>query len=453
MGLTDLIRKFDVAGPRYTSYPTAPIWKESIAQPDYERTLMQLADHTSRDFSLYVHIPFCESLCFYCGCNIHLTKDTNRSLPYVDALLREMRAVSLKLPFRAQLQQVSWGGGTPTFLSVAQIRHLYAGIREHFDIHPDAEVSIEIDPRVTSFEQLETLRELGFNRVSLGIQDFDEEVQKAIHRVQTVEETSRLLAKCRDLGFTGINFDLIYGLPFQNTEKFKHSLERVRELSPDRIAFYNYAHLPSLRPHQKILEKYPMPSAAERVDMFLLAYYSFIGMGYHAIGMDHFAKANDELYRSLSTGGLYRNFMGYTVKRSPQMIGVGASAIGEFPNAYFQNVRETGAYESRITETGNAIFRGCLLSLEDRKRKWVIQALMCAFRLDYAKFQTEFGEPFPSAFPDEFMRLREFVEDGILILHPERIEVTELGRLFVRNVAMVFDAYLTQKAATYSRTV
>lgn len=454
MDLATLVPKYAKAGPRYTSYPTAPQWSEAHQVADYRQTLSAAAAREKDEMALYLHVPFCESLCYYCGCNIQITRNHDRSGPYLDALTAEITEVGRALRGKRPLSQVSWGGGTPTFLSPEEITRLFNVIREHFPISPAAEISIEVDPRVTTDIHLETLRGLGFNRISLGVQDFDPKVQQAVNRVQTAESTERMLNRCRELGFTGINFDFIYGLPFQTPASFEQTVGEIIRIRPDRIALYNYAHLPSLRAHQKILEKFAMPNADERLKIFLSAYERLLDAGYRAIGMDHFALESDELYRALERGTLYRNFMGYTVQRADDMIGIGASAIGEFRDAYFQNIRETKPYELRVADGGLATFRGCKLSEDDLRRKWIIQEIMCRFQLDKAAYQAKFGEDLDVAFSEELSELGGFEEDGILERHAGGIRVTPLGRLFVRNVAMVFDAYLRAPArATYSQTL
>jgi oxygen-independent coproporphyrinogen-3 oxidase len=455
MALIELIRKYSTSGPRYTSYPTAPQWSGGVSEEIYRESLKSSFAKPEEDLALYVHIPFCEQLCYYCGCNIQITKDHSRSQVYVDTLLREVETTARLLGNKRTLSQVSWGGGTPTFLSVPEITALQKGIVSHFQLAADAEVSIEIDPRVTTEEQLIALRELGFNRASLGVQDFNEEVQKAVNRVQSAAMTEKMLRKCHSLGFTGVNFDLIYGLPLQTFDTFSKTVEEVIRIRPDRIALYNYAHLPSLRPHQKILEKSPMPQAEERVRIFSHAYDRLLSVGYRSIGMDHFALESDEMYQALRDGRLYRNFMGYTVKKGAGMIGIGASAIGESARGYFQNVREAKDYEKRVEKTGLSTLRGCLLTQDDVERKWVIQSLMCQFRLDEKEFETKFSKSFREKFQSELTQLGDFFQEGILEGSPYSLRVTDLGRLFVRNVAMVFDAYWgkTSQQATYSKTV
>lgn len=454
MDLGSLIQKYSVSGPRYTSYPTAPQFHEGVGTETYRRILKNGFDQDNEPLALYIHLPFCEALCYYCGCNIQITKDHMRSKSYVEALLQEMQEVAALLGTKRQLSQIAWGGGTPTFLSVEEMTTLHKTTVEHFELVEGAEVSIEIDPRVTTDEQLKALRELGFNRVSLGVQDFDPKVQEVIHRIQPAYVTKRMLRFCRELGFTGINFDLIYGMPLQTFDTFSRTVDEVIRMQPDRIALYNYAHLPSLRPHQKILEAHPMPDADTRVKIFEYAYQAFISQGYKSTGMDHFALETDELFKSLEKGTLYRNFQGYTVKRGVGLIGLGASAIGEVGDTYFQNLRGAKEYEEAIASKKLATFRGIEISDKDLERKWIIQSLMCNFQLSYAAFREKFGVDFKTRYQGELKKLDEFVADDLLALLDEKLQVTELGRVFIRNIAMVFDSYLNgEKTATYSKTV
>ena len=451
MGLIELISKYSTSGPRYTSYPTAPHWVPSVTNADYARALERI--RPGEPLALYVHLPFCEKLCYYCGCNIQITGDKSRSRSYVDTVLKEAEAVRRHLRDPEKISQMSWGGGTPTFLTVQEMRDLYAGIRELWGFEEGAEISLEVDPRVTSDEQLVALRELGFNRVSLGVQDFNPQVQQAINRIQPAPDTAAMRARCRELGFEGVNFDLIYGLPFQTPASFDQTIDRVLDMRPDRIALYNYARLPSLLKHQSILEKYPMPSAEDRVALFTGAFERLVGEGYRAIGMDHFAVETDSLARSLAAGKLYRNFMGYTVKQGRHLLGLGASAISEAGGGFFQNVKKPQEYEKAVMATGLVVQRGLLLSDEDRQRQWLIQRLLCHFGFDVGDFEREFNQGFFEKFSDEWQRLAAFEEDGLLERQATRIGITERGRLFIRNIAMVFDAYLAGGTSVYSKTV
>ncbi len=451
MGLNQLIIKYSTPGPRYTSYPTAPQWSETVGSSEYREALGRV--DVKDPIALYAHLPFCEKLCYYCGCNIQITGDKERSRPYVQRVLQELNKVAGAISGRPRLAQISWGGGTPTFLTLEEIRSLHLATLEYFDVEPSAEVSIEIDPRVTTAEQLSLLRSLGFNRTSLGVQDFEPRVQQAINRIQPAEATAETLELCRSLGYDGVNFDLIYGLPFQTLETFKVTVAQVIQMRPDRIALYNYARLPSLLKHQAILEKFPMPSAEERVDIFTMAFDALTLAGYQSIGMDHFALKQDTLAKALESGALHRNFMGYAVKHGAHLIGVGASAIGEVGGGFFQGVRKPADYEKRIEAGDFATLRGLVLSEDDLRRKWVIQNLMCRFEVVPEQFESKFGVPFAATFESELQRLNGFYEDGILEGNLPHLKVSRLGQLFVRNVAMVFDAYLGEKKATYSKTV
>ncbi len=450
MDLNDLIRKYSTPGPRYTSYPTAPQWSDAVGETEYREALARVGPEDS--LALYVHLPFCEKLCYYCGCNIQITHDKGRSRPYVEKIIEELGQVSAAVKSRA-LVQVSWGGGTPTFLNLDEIRALQQATLSHFTLQPGAEVSIEIDPRVTTREQLELLRSLGFNRTSLGVQDFNPQVQAAVNRIQPADQTQAILEVCRELGFDGINFDLIYGLPFQTFESFEETVAQVIAMRPDRIALYNYARLPSLLKHQAILEKHPMPDADTRVAIFTMALDRLTAAGYSAIGMDHFALKEDSLSQALDEGSLYRNFMGYTVRHAAHLLGVGASSIGEVGGGFFQNIKKASDYEAAIAERRLPTQRGMVLAEDDLQRKWVIQSLMCRFQLDPDEFERIFRTPFQARFAAELVGLRPFEGDGILQEAAGKYSVTERGRLFVRNVAMVFDAYLSRQKATFSRTV
>lgn len=451
MDLKALVAKYSVAGPRYTSYPTAPQWSSAVKEDVYRHRLASRPK--GKTLGVYVHLPFCESLCYYCGCNIQITHDKSRSARYVDHVLRELDAVASALPETVGLSQMSWGGGTPTFLTVSEIEKLFQAIAARFPVTADADVSVEVDPRVTTDAQLETMRRLGFNRVSFGVQDFDPKVQETVHRIQPAAMTERMLAKCRGLGYRGINFDLIYGLPYQTPATFEKTLDRLLEMRPDRIALYNYARLPDMIPHQKILEKHPMPEADERLTLFARAYERLLGAGYVAIGMDHFALADDDLGQAVTNGTLFRNFMGYVVKRSEELLGLGASAIGEVNGAFFQNVKSPKEYEDTVERTGLATLRGLVLSDDDHRRRWIVQGLMCEFDVDFAAYAARFGEDFRQTYAREIERLAPLVADGLLVVDTKRIRVTDLGRLFVRNAAMAFDAYLEQSTLRYSKTV
>jgi oxygen-independent coproporphyrinogen-3 oxidase len=451
MDLKALVQKYSVAGPRYTSYPTAPQWSAAVKEDVYRHRLGTRPKGST--LGVYVHLPFCESLCYYCGCNIQITHDKSRSARYVDAVRRELDAVADALPETVPLSQMSWGGGTPTFLSVGEIESLYRAIVARFPTTPDADLSVEVDPRVTTDEQLALMRTLGFNRVSFGVQDFDRKVQETVNRVQPEAMTERMLVHSRQLGYRGINFDLIYGLPYQTEASFERTLDQLVAMRPDRVALFNYARLPDLIPHQKILEKHPMPDADVRIVLFTRAYERLLAAGYVAIGMDHFALADDALALSLKNGTLFRNFQGYVVRRSEELIGLGASAIGEVNGGFFQNTKNPKQYEEAIADRGLATLRGLVLSDDDHRRRWIIQRILCEFAVDFEAYARAHGEDFRQTYAAEIERLSPLVDDGLITVTDKHIRVEPLGRLFVRNAAMAFDAYLDRSPVRYSKTV
>ncbi|MBI4404807.1 MAG: oxygen-independent coproporphyrinogen III oxidase [Deltaproteobacteria bacterium] len=452
MGVKELIQKYSKPGPRYTSYPTAPHWSDGVGREAY-REALALAGTRSEPFSLYVHIPFCESLCYYCGCNTQISSDHSRAKAYVERIGKELQQTSQLISTRKKINQISWGGGTPNFLSVEEMKALFGAISSVFSVEANSEISVEVNPRLVTFAQLDCLRSLGFNRISLGVQDLNAKVQETVHRGQNCDMTENVLSKCRELGFEGINFDIIYGLPFQTIESFAQTVEQVLTMRPDRIALYNYAHLPSQIPHQRILDPFPRPNAEQRVTIFLNAYQSFLKSGYVNIGMDHFALPTDELSRALSNKTLYRDFMGYTVRKGTDLLAVGASAVSEWDCSYFQNLRKANEYEQSVDNSGLATFRGCRITDEDRRRKWVIQHVMCEGLVSFVQYANSFQSSFEGDFSSELPLLEPFFDEHILERTSAGFEVTSMGRLFIRNVAMVFDAYLKRAEKIYSQTV
>lgn len=451
----DLLIRYDKPGPRYTSYPTAPEWQKSFGQTDYREALADAASRPDEPLSAYFHIPFCHERCIFCGCNIVVTKKEGVADEYLDYLEKEMSIAAPALGERRTLMQLHWGGGTPTYLTVPQIERLMTSIQSHFKFGEGAEIAIEVDPRVTSREQVFRLRELGFNRISMGVQDLNPKVQEAITRYQTEEETVEIYQACRDAGFLGINFDLVYGLPYQCEETWEQTLNTVIGLRPDRLAVYGYAHVPWIRPFQKQIPEDSIPVNAEKYELFAQARSKLTGAGYLAIGMDHFAVPEDELSHALHERRLHRNFMGYSVVPAAEMIGFGSSSIGEIGGCYAQNqVKISGYYE--------AIGRGCLptgrgfaLSLDDRIRRWVIRRLMCDFYLDTSALLKEFGVGYEEYFAAEEEALGEFYAEGFVARDGDNLQVLPLGQVFIRNVAMVFDAYLKKPEGhrQFSRTV
>jgi oxygen-independent coproporphyrinogen-3 oxidase len=437
------LARYNRPGPRYTSYPTAPVWNDSFGPADLEK-VHEEAERAKSPVSLYMHIPFCESLCLFCACNVIIQKDKRVSPPYLDILKREVRHISRSVSSDRPVVQFHWGGGTPTYLTPPQIEELFGFTREHFTFAPDAEIGIEVDPRVTSREHLQTLRKLGFNRLSMGIQDFHPLVQKTINRVQPFELTAGLIQSARELGFLSVNVDLIYGLPYQTAETFAHTVDQILELTPDRVALFSYAHVPWLKKQQNSFEGH-LPEGLEKFEIFRTGLLKFLESGYLYIGMDHFAKPGDELAVSQQNRTLHRNFQGYTTKAGADLYGMGITAISGIQNAYAQNQRDIPSWEKAVAERGIATMRGYHLSDDDRLRRAVISRLLCHTIVVKPEISQEFGIDFDSYFADELARLEPFREDGLVVLNPGEIRTTWLGRIFIRNLAMIFDPYLEKQ--------
>ena len=439
----EFLARYNRPGPRYTSYPTAPVWNDSFGPDDLER-VHQEAERAGSPVSLYMHIPFCESLCLFCACNVIIQKDKRVAPPYLGVLKQELERVSRGISRHREVVQFHWGGGTPTYLTPAQIEDLFGAVRSRFTFSPDAEIGIEIDPRVTSREHLETLRRLGFNRLSMGIQDFHADVQKAIHRIQPFELTRDLLLAARDLGFDSINVDLIYGLPFQTPERFAHTVDQILQLAPDRVALFSYAHVPWLKKQQGSFAVH-LPEGLQKFEIFRTGLLQFLDAGYLYIGMDHFAKPGDELAISQQQRTLHRNFQGYTTKAGADLYGMGVTAISGIQNAYAQNQRELPQWEKAVAERGIATMRGYHLSQDDRLRRAVIGRLLCHTMVFKDEIAREFGVDFDRYFAGELARLESPRDDGLVLLEPGSIRATWLGRIFIRNLAMVFDPYLEKQ--------
>jgi oxygen-independent coproporphyrinogen III oxidase len=450
----ELIAKYAVIGPRYTSYPTAPSWRtldssEQSAWIDDEKDSL-------RPLALYFHIPFCRERCFYCGCNVHVTRRQSRSAVYVDHLLKEMESLRDRFPEKRRIRQLHFGGGTPNFLLDVEFEAIWKAITENFTFEPEAEAAIEIDPVSTRPNQLAFLRELGFNRLSLGVQDFDERVQQAINRLQSRELTRSQLEQARSLGFQGINFDLIYGLPYQTVESFSQTLETVITMRPDRLAVYNFGYLPERMPHQRKIKPETLPDTATKLALLQLSIQRLTEAGYRYIGMDHFALPNDELAIALDQKRLYRNFMGYTPKSGVDLYGIGMTAISEFGPYFVQNAKTLDDYQRQVAKNGLAGCRGMRLSRDDLMRKWTIIRLICHFQLSFSDFQRQFRTDFQTYFDKELQDLRSLEIDGLLEIHPNRLAVVGHGQILVRNICMVFDAYLNRAGVPpvrYSKTI
>lgn len=451
----ELIRRFDSLGPRYTSYPTADRFTAEFNAESYIQYLKQRSRSNNKPpLSLYIHIPFCASLCYYCACNKVITKDHGRSAKYLEYLEKELRLVVAHLHSKETLSQLHLGGGTPTFLSHDEMRRLMAMLRQYFDFSDDAEISIEIDPRTVTSETLQLLAELGFNRTSLGVQDFDAEVQKAVHRIQPFEMVGRTVSDSRGAGFQSINFDLIYGLPKQNLDSFSATLDQVIRLSPDRIALYNYAHLPTrFKPQRRIAES-DLPSAEQRLQIFLMSLRRLLAEGYVYIGLDHFAKPGDSLAKASLDKSLHRNFQGYTTRADCDLIGLGLSAIGKIGNSYVQNLRTLDEYYGSLDQGMLPVEKGFHLSQDDLLRRQVIMDLMCSNPIDFDAVGKQHDISFRDYFSEELRQIQLYADEGLIALDDKRVSITPKGRLFVRAVGMAFDHYLTrQSTAKYSRLI
>ena len=451
----DLLRRYNVPGPRYTSYPTAPVWTEDFSPRDYEEILAssRTADPPA-PLSLYLHIPFCETLCYFCACTVVITGNHSVEESYLALLEREIDWIAARAGGEREVVQLHWGGGTPTYLSPDRISRLAAKLRESFPFATNAEVGVEVDPRVTTEAHLEALRSAGFNRLSMGVQDFDPEVQKAIHRIQPFGETRALVEAARGMSFDSINMDLIYGLPLQTVDSFRATIESILAIGPDRLAVYSYANVPWLKKHQKLLEPH-LPGEREKFEIFRTALGRFTQAGYEYIGMDHFARPDDELARARRNRTLHRNFQGYTTKAGTDLVGMGVSAIGAIGDAFVQNRRELPDYRNGIERDGAATFRGFRLSFDDRVRRAVIGNLLCHGVVVFREIEAAFGVEFASYFAGALEGLAGCAADGLVEISGTAIRATPLGRVFLRNLAMPFDAHLPaqMEKPVFSRTL
>lgn len=451
-----LIEKYNTSGPRYTSYPTAVQFTEDFGPDDYRAAAARSNAH-GRDLSLYFHIPFCDTVCFYCACNKVWTRDRSKTTPYMQRLFREIELQGALFDRQRVVAQLHWGGGTPTFISHDEMRALMDKTRAHFNLLEDdsGEYSIEIDPREATAETVKLLRELGFNRMSLGVQDFDPRVQKAVNRIQSEAETFTVLHAAREYGFKSVNVDLIYGLPYQTCDSFLQTLEKLLAVSPDRFSVFNYAHLPELFPTQKRMDPATMPTPQQKLEILSATIDRLTEAGYVYIGMDHFARPDDELAVAQRAGTLYRNFQGYSTHAECDLVAMGATSISLIDNTYAQNLKALPDYYGRIDADELAIYRGVILTEDDELRRDVIMKLMSNFVLDFPALEHQWGIDFHEYFADELTRLQEMAEDGLLALSDTGLEVLPRGRLLIRNIAMVFDAYLKQPQASarYSRVI
>jgi len=438
----DLIRRYDQSGPRYTSYPTAVEFTEAFGPEAYLAACAR-GNQAGRPLSLYFHIPFCDTVCFYCACNKVATKDRSLAQPYLDRVYRELELQSRLLDQGRRVEQLHWGGGTPTFISQDQMRELMAETRRHFELAPDevGEYSIEIDPREADPQSVALLRQLGFNRMSLGVQDFDPLVQQAVNRVQTEAETLAVLQAARAEGFRSISIDLIYGLPHQSVAGFSRTLDQVLAFSPDRLSVFNYAHLPQRFKPQRRIDAAQLPTPQAKLDILRATGDKLAEAGYVYIGMDHFARPDDELSLAQRKGTLYRNFQGYSTHADCDLIGIGVTSIGKVDNSYSQNRRELEEYYADIDAGRLAVFRGIELSRDDEIRRDTITKLICHFSLDFADIEGRWGIDFGAYFAADLARIRPMEADGLVRMNERGIRVLPRGRLLIRNICMAFDAY------------
>jgi oxygen-independent coproporphyrinogen-3 oxidase len=449
----ELLQKYSVPGPRYTSYPTAPYFHTGFGEADWIEALA--APSPARELSLYAHIPFCDSLCYYCGCNMVATQDYSKTQPYLESIEREMARTAQAVDTKRIVRQLHWGGGTPTYLNPDDIRRLMAMMRKHFTLAADAEVSCEVDPRELTYEHLAALRECGFNRVSFGVQDMDPDVQQAVNRIQSEFLIQQVLDWSRELGFSSINLDLIVGLPKQTVESFSRTLERVAVWAPDRLAVFAYAHVPWMKKHQNLIKEADLPDSATRLGLQQAVNDALGAAGYVNIGLDHFARPEDELVRAQQNKTLWRNFQGYTTHKNSDILAFGASSISQTLDVYMQNEKNLKRYQERVAATGLAVERGLKLTRDDQIQREAITRVMCDLELDFAEFGSEWGIAFSDYFADALADLRPLADDGLVVLSPGKISVTPSGRLFLRNIGMCFDRYLKQAASEkprYSRT-
>jgi oxygen-independent coproporphyrinogen-3 oxidase len=453
----ELLKKYDRPGPRYTSYPPAPAFSKDFGPDDYKDAIIENnRENPTNVLSLYFHIPFCDTLCYFCGCNMLVTHNRATIRKYLDYLKREVEMVCEFLSSGRKVTQLHWGGGTPSYLNPDEIKELGDFINERFEFVDDPEVGVEIDPRGLTYEHMKAFSEVGFNRISMGVQDFDPRVQKAVNRIQPEEITRQAIDWARELGFKSINLDLIYGLPFQTVESFEKTLDKVIELSPERLAVFNFAYVPWLKPHQRVIKKEDLPTPDVKLKILKMTIEKLTEAGYVYIGMDHFAKPDDELAIAQREKTLYRNFQGYSTRAGADLYAFGMSAISQFQNIYAQNYKELKDYYSRIDEGKFPTAVGYRMSQDDIIRKHVIMRLMCDMELTKSEVEEKFNIKFDDYFADSIQKLNEFVEDGLVELSGDKIKVSLMGRLVIRNIAMCFDAYIDKmmkEKPIFSRTV
>ncbi|MDO6764415.1 oxygen-independent coproporphyrinogen III oxidase [Agarivorans sp. 1_MG-2023] len=437
-----LIEKYNYSGPRYTSYPTALEFNEEFGQAQFTVASEKFPE---RDLSLYVHIPFCHKLCYYCGCNKVITRHQHKADIYLDYLEKEIALQAPRFKQR-KVSQMHWGGGTPTYLEPEQLKRLTSQLFSQFSFAEGAEISIEVDPREIELSTIDLLAELGFNRLSLGVQDFNKQVQQAVNRDQDEDFIFALVERAKTVGFNSVNIDLIYGLPHQTRDSFKQTLARVIDLDPDRLSVFNYAHLPSRFAAQRKIDEAAMPSSDERLGILRDSIEFLTTHGYQFIGMDHFAKPDDELAIAQNKGELHRNFQGYTTQGEADLLGLGVSSISMLGDAYSQNQKDLKTYYAQIDQQGHAQWKGIALNQDDLIRRELIKTLICNFQLSFSDIEQQFNLDFQAYFAEDLGLLKPFVEDGLVSMSNEEIIVTNKGRLLIRNICMCFDVYFRSQA-------
>ncbi len=448
----ELLQKYDRPGPRYTSYPTAPQFTEAVGAEEFLRHISNPADR-DRGLSLYFHIPFCNTLCYFCACTMVVTHNRARIAEYLGVLIEELKLLAQQVEGR-RVRQIHWGGGTPTYLEPDEIRILADATRKYHEVASDAEISVEIDPRDMTEAHFRALRDSGFNRVSMGVQDFHEPTQRAVNRIQPESMTRRFVEMARALGFKSINLDFIYGLPYQTPQTFSDTLDRLIDIRPDRIALFNYAYVPWMKKHQRVIDPQTLPTPEQKLQILKMAIERLTDAGYVFIGMDHFALPEDELAVALREKTLYRNFQGYSTRSDCDILAHGISAISQTPFLYAQNTKSFVEYFQAIREKRPATERGVVLSSDDVLRREVIRRLMCDFELDFNDISSRFEIHFSEYFELELKELQRFVEDELIEFVEDGLRVTPMGRLLIRNIAMTFDKYLREaQNARFSRTI
>ena len=451
----DFVEKYNRPGPRYTSYPTVPAWKQAFGETEYHAALEELKGRPDDELAVYLHVPFCAKACHYCGCNMLVTHDKDHITQYMDRLETEIGRVTDIIGTGRRVVQLHWGGGTPNFLDNDQVERVLGMFRRAFDLAPGAEVSLEVDPRIATVDQVVFLKEMGFNRISLGVQDFEPRVQEAIGRKQTREKTLKIYQGCRDAGFTGVNLDLVYGLPGQTRESFEATLTEVIGLRPDRVACFSYAHVPWVRPNQEKVDTTIMLTGYDKFQLFQLTVDKFQEGDYVWIGIDHFAKKDDELSVALEQRALHRNFMGYATRPAPHMLAFGMSGIGDVCDRFVQNDATQDGWNTGIDAGGLPIVKGHHLSEDDKLRRLAILNIMCNLELPWELTRAAYGEAADKLFADSLQALPPLMDDGLVTRDDTGLHITDNGRYFVRNVAMILDAYLGQDEdrPVFSKTV